>query len=607
MSAQKRDPVEVTGARVEDLGKDSSSKATTDVVVAGGLIPSQLTSAASEAPGLERRTQHATTLKTVLNKVQLRGGKIDVSIRSAQLVGEALDGLSLSIWWFHEELLAAGSDPADVNQFMCIVLRFWQGDRHITDLGSAHRLVAFHGHDLRHSAAVGWLAWDGKHWRSDAHVEAMTAAKLIPRSWAADAAVIFQAAMCANDKEEMETLHSRASFVVKHAKASESAAKLKAMLELASTEPGIAIEVGHLDADPWLLNVSNGTIDLRTGGLRPHDRSDLITRVAPTNYVPGARHPLWEKFLSDTTGGDNELARYLQRAAGSGLVGINIDEVMFFLFGPGGSGKSTFVGTVKATLGDYVMTADFETFLKKSGSSGIRNDIARLKGARIVTSIEVDDGKELAQGLVKTITGGDAVSARLLYKEFVEFVPGFSLWMVANHAPGFDADDDAMTRRIKVIPFAHGRSEGDRDPAVKATLQNPELVGEAILAWLVDGCLAWQAEGLGTATAVKNATADYHAEMDDIGHFIKECCTIGADCVVETGALYPAYKEWAQDNGVFPILTGTLFGRRLTKKGFQQTKVRGKRGWRGLRLNTLGTTSFSAYVPRSLPAGSELD
>ncbi len=187
--------------------------------------------------------------------------------------------------------------------------------------------------------------------------------------------------------------------------------------------------------------------------MRPHRREDLITKVCPTRYEPGARSDLLDRFLDEATGGNRELRDFLQRAVGYSLTGDVSEEVLFFVHGPGRSGKSTFMEALKATLGDYAKSADFESFVQRRDAGAVRNDIAELAGRRFVVSIEVDEGKKLAEGLVKLITGGDTVRARFLYQEAFDFVPQFKLWLAANHAPKVKHDDSAMWRRILRIPF----------------------------------------------------------------------------------------------------------------------------------------------------------
>ena len=300
--------------------------------------------------------------------------------------------------------------------------------------------------------------------------------------------------------------------LVKHALASESRAAINAMVMLARSEPGIPVRQSELDASPWLLNCLNGVVDLTTGELRPHRREDLLTRLCPVRYDAAARSELWEKMLQDATGGNRDLLNFLQAAAGYSITGATDEEVLFFVHGPAASGKSTFLESLKATLGDYAKTADFESFVQRREAGAVRNDIAELAGRRFVVSIEVDQGKKLAEGLVKLLTGGDTVRARFLYHESFEFTPVFKLWLAANHAPRVKDDDTAMWRRILRIPFDQTIPPQKRRPLVKATLRNPAISGPAILAWAVEGALRWREERLHVPDVIRQATEDYRSE-----------------------------------------------------------------------------------------------
>jgi putative DNA primase/helicase len=227
---------------------------------------------------------------------------------------------------------------------------------------------------------------------------------------------------------------------------------------------------GIWSQDPWLLNCLNGTLDLRTGELRPHSREDLITLRAEVTYEPGARSPVLEEYLAWVCVGKPGLYEFLQMVAGYSLTGDTREEKLFFLYGPAASGKSTFVEAMKAMLGDYAKVSDFEAFIKKAASGGPKNEIARLDGARFVPSVEVDDGKALAAALIKQLTGGDTVTARFLYQEGKEFKPALKLFLVANNAPAIDPEDDGMWRRILRIPFDRVVPEDQRDPNIKALL-----------------------------------------------------------------------------------------------------------------------------------------
>ncbi|MDP8952539.1 MAG: phage/plasmid primase, P4 family, partial [Actinomycetota bacterium] len=240
---------------------------------------------------------------------------------------------------------------------------------------------------------------------------------------------------------------------------------------------------------------------------------------------------------------------------------------------------------LKATWGDYAATADFEAFLARRDAGGPRNDIARLAGKRLVISIEVDEGKRLAEGLIKMITGGDTVTARFLYREAFEFVPQFKLTLAANHAPRVRDDDEAMWRRILRVPFESVVPKNERDPAVKKALRDPEASGAAILAWAVRGCLEWQREGLGVPPAVEEATREYRKGQDPLRGFLSECCILSTDSWTYAGELREAYEKWAKENGEQDLVKGREWGERLRAHGGVADKAaKGRRIWRGVGL-----------------------
>lgn len=445
---------------------------------------------------------------------------------------------------------------------------------HRSDLGNARRFVDRYHDKIRFDCtSERWLIWNGTRWEEDQDGEAMRLAKETVLAMLDELSAI-------DEREERKGLFR---FIL----ASENAGRLAAMLKLAQTEPEIALTRAALDADPWLFNCLNGTVDLRTGELRPHSRDDLITRMAPARYDPDATFPLWERFLRDATGDDEELIAFLARAAGYSLTGDCREEKLFFVHGPTNSGKSTFLEALKAMLGDYATTADFETFLSRSFVGGPRPDIARLAGARFVASIEVDEGKRLAEGLVKQLTGGDTVTARFLYQSEFEFTPQFKLWLAANHAPEIQHDDAAMWRRILRVPFEIVVPEGKRDPTLKMTLKNDDAARAAILAWAVRGCLDWQRQGLAVPERVRRATDQYRLAQDPLREFILSCCLLSERAMVPAGELRREYEAWCKENGEKPLY-GAAWGEALRARGCKQDNVRisgtRTRVWRGIGL-----------------------
>lgn len=441
-----------------------------------------------------------------------------------------------------------------------------------TDYGNAERLVARDGRDLRYCQGIGWLVWDGRRWRHDDSGEVMRRAKAMSRA-------ILAEALGSNNEDERKRI---AQWAFK----SETEPRLRAAITLAESEEPIVVRTDELDANPWLLTALNGTVDLKSGKLHHHRREDLITKLAPVSYDPDAPSLRWEMLLTRVTGGDADLATFLQRLAGYTACGVTDEEILCFVHGPGSTGKTTFVETLKSVLGDYSATSDFESFLERRGDGGIRNDIARLAGTRMVCSTEVQDGKRLAEGLIKQLTGGDKVAARFLHKEFFEFQPRFTLWLVANDRPKARASDDALWRRIVSVPFVVVVPQAERDPELKRQLRSNSEDQSAVLAWLVSGALAWQTRGLDIPDVVRAATAEYRAENDYLSDFIGDECRLGPDLTAFAGELRRAYEGWCERNGEKPIAERT-WGAQLKDHGCvkdRQTDGQRLRIWHGIAL-----------------------
>jgi putative DNA primase/helicase len=384
---------------------------------------------------------------------------------------------------------------------------------------------------------------------------------------------IYKEAATATDPDERQAL-------AKWAVCSESEARIRAMISLAKSEPSIAVAADQLDADTWLLNCLNGTIDLRTGELRPHQRDDLCTKQVPVEYDPDASCPRWNDFLAEIMGYKLLLASFLHRAVGYALTGDTSEQVLFLLYGTGANGKSSFLETIKAVLGDYARQADPATFLARKHDS-VRNDVARLAGARFVSAIEAEEGKYLSEALVKSVTGGDTVAARFLYSEFFEFRPQFKIFLAANHKPLIRGTDNAIWRRVRLVPFTVTIPSDQQDKHLLEKLR-AELPG--VLAWAVRGCLVWQKHGLEEPKEVQAATESYRDEMDLLGGFLSECCIQGPAAWATAKDLYQAHALWCSANGEHQM-GQRRFGINLAERGFQSCKgTHGVRIWRGIGL-----------------------
>ena len=439
-----------------------------------------------------------------------------------------------------------------------------------TDLGNARRLIFHCGADVRYCHAWGkWLIWDGTRWADDETGEIQRLARQ----------TIFD---ILQEAQSLPFGDDRREKLGKWAFASESRNRLESMVALAQAEPDVPIKHTELDADPWLLNVQNGILNLQTGQLLDHDRAHLCRRMATVFFDPNATCPAWLAFLHRVMDGNTEMVDFLQRAVGYSLTGLISEQCLFFLYGTGRNGKSTFIETLASLFGDYAAKTQTETLmLKREGQAGIPNDIARLPGTRFVTAAETEDGRRLNESLVKDLTGGDTITARFLHKELFEFKPQFKLWMYGNHKPNIRGTDDGIWRRVKVIPFTVTIPLGERDPDLPHKLRD-ELPG--ILAWAVLGCLKWQREGLPDTEAIQQATSAYRNEMDMLKAFLDEMCVLDKHARTPANKMYKAYLDWCAEAGE-KAQSNRVFMRMLRERGFATTAGSGNQNvWLGLGL-----------------------
>lgn len=356
-----------------------------------------------------------------------------------------------------------------------------------------------------------------------------------------------------------------------------SAKTCNAVVSLSSCDRRLAAAIDQWDADPRLLNTPGGVIDLRTGTARPHDPLDFMTKI--TAVAPWrSPTPTFDAFFDRVTGRDRDLQAYLKRMSGYCLTGLTSEHALFFIYGLGGNGKSVFIDTLSGILGDYHTTAPMETFTATTNERH-PTELAGLRGARMVTAVETEDGHRWAESKIKSLTGGDKISARYMRQDFFTFTPQLKLIIAGNHQPSLRSVDEAMRRRFNLIPFEVTIPEEDRDKDLKDKLRT-EWPG--ILAWMIDGCLEWQASGLSPPSRVQNATAEYLEGEDKVGAWLEECCVLRADAWTPTGALFSSWSEWAQGRGEFVGSAGRL-GRALAARGYKPL-LRDARGWCGLQL-----------------------
>jgi putative DNA primase/helicase len=439
-------------------------------------------------------------------------------------------------------------------------------DKGYTDMGNGGRFARRYRHEVRFVPGRGWLCYDGKRWAPDPGAGIMLRAKQVVREMKREAAAI-------KDADLLKALQT-------HIRRSQSDVRLRAML--AQAQPELTVPIEALDADPMVFNVLNGTLDLRTGALLPHDPKQLITKLSPVVYEPGSEAPRWQAFLHRVFAGDAETIAFFQRAVGYSLTGDTSEQVFFVAHGSGQNGKSVAFGAIERVLADYAFDADFSTFVPRR-TTGPRNDIAAMVGARFVAAIESEAGERLDESVVKRLTGGDAITARFMYKEYFTFKPQAKIWLVSNYKPTIRGTDFAMWRRVRLIPFAVTIPEEERDPNLLKALE-AELPG--ILGWMVEGALAWQREGLGMAPAVRDATEGFRAEADTIARFLRERCVKAPEAEVGSVELYAGFGAWCQSVGEIAE-SQREFNQHLAAHDpsrIRRLKTGGRMLWRGVEL-----------------------
>jgi putative DNA primase/helicase len=425
-----------------------------------------------------------------------------------------------------------------------------------TDEALALRFAEKHAHNLRFVSAWGkWLSWSGTHWKIDDTLLAFDLSRAICRE---------AAAQCNKT--------STASILA-------SAKTVAAVERLAKADRRLAATVDQWDADPWLFNTPDALIDLRTGLRTLHDPANHLTKIAATS--PAGSCPGWLAHLDKVLAGDAELQGFLKRLLGYSLTGSTQAHALFFMHGTGANGKSVVIDTVAGILGDYHMTAPIETFTASS-TERHPTELAGLRGARLVTAVETEEGRRWAESRIKTLTGGDRISARFMRQDFFEYQPQFKLLIAGNHKPGLRSIDEAIRRRFNLIPFTVTIPPGER---VEGFGDKLKAEWPGILQWMIEGCREWQRDGLNPPQAVTDATAAYLDAQDALSAWIEDKCECAATGWEGRAALFDSWSKWAGTAGEH-VGSRSRFIDAMENRGFEQSKRQGL-GFRGISLKQL--------------------
>ena len=435
----------------------------------------------------------------------------------------------------------------------------------LTDLGNAERFVALWRPEVCWVPERGlWRVWDRTCWADDVGgAGVMSRSRKTIRGMLADAAQI-------DSREERDAL-------VAHARASESKHRVEGMLFFVRSM--LSVSINAFDTNPDLFNLQNGTKDLRTGELRPHDPADLITRLAPVAYDPYATCPVWLAFLIRVLPSPS-VRRFLQKFIGYSMTGHVTEHVLAFLYGQGANGKSTFVTTLQRLMGTYARQMPGELLLSRSNGQSHPSELTALLGVRFAACSEIEERRRFDEPRVKALTGGDKVSARYLYAELFEFWPTAKLCIAGNSKPEVTGQDEGIWRRFALVYFDQTIPPGERDQQLAAKLAK-ELPG--ILSWAFEGTRLWREEGLQPPEEIRFATEKYRADEDFVAAFVDECCERASEAWVSSADLHRAYTQWAK-TGEGLHLKQKKLGDRIRKLGFDDAKKKAGRGWAGLRL-----------------------
>lgn len=435
-----------------------------------------------------------------------------------------------------------------------------------SDIGNAQVLAHQHRYELRYCFDLGcWLRWTGKYWKLDDKAGLERIAENTVRSFPMEAADT-------PDRTERKG-------ILQWAAKSGNRNRIKAMCEQARHR--MQVDQEKLDADEAVINVDGMVIDLRSGATRPAISDDFCTKILTAKYDPAAECPQFLAFIDRIMAGSEDLIGYLQRAMGYSLTGSTREQCFFIAHGSGANGKSVFLNLFRKMSGTYGLNVPMKTLMTTSNSGGVQNDIARLRGARMVTAMEGESNQKIAESLVKQLTGGDAMTARFLFKEYFEFIPEAKLWMATNHKPKVSGDDLTIWRRIHLIPFNVVIPVEERDGELPRKLEEES---PGILNWAVKGAVDWFENGLMPPDEVLSATNAYRNEMDTFLQFSSDIIVSQPGSKTLKASVYDAYCNWRREEGGEELNKNEL-GARMKRLGFEEKRERGARYWRDIILD----------------------
>lgn len=460
---------------------------------------------------------------------------------------------------------------------------------HKTNLGNVMRLVRNHGSDLKYVPQWGeWLAWDGTRWHpSPGHAERIAMGL---------SAIIFAEAAGATDADEAKALRQWAIR-------SESTQGILGTIRLAQSSSTFMVPAESMDADNWSLNCANGILDLRTGKMSAHRKDALMTQVSQIAHREESECPRWLEFLDTIFNGNRALIDFIQRSLGYCLTGSVQEQVMFLCHGGGSNGKTTFVRVVQHILADYATQIDSNILMTSKGEQH-PTGLTDLKGKRFAGAAESDRGRQLAEAMIKQLTGDDIITARRMRKDYIRFMPTHKLWLLVNHKPIIKGNDEGIWRRLMYVPFTVTIQEEQKD---RDLLQKLQGEAEGIFRWMVEGCLQWQQQGLNPPRIVRDEVESYRDDMDLLKDFFEEVCTIAPGLRVTKRELFESYKEWCEplNNKAGNI---KYFGRLMMERGFkgEVAKVKDAAGlrrsvhiWKGIKVGVVQGTVVEVDFVRS--------